>query len=41
MYMHSLHDIVVQAGIVYLSFTASVGDITWSDSQGVDGVLCV
>ena len=38
--MHSRHDIILQAGIVYLSFKTTVDDIEWSNSRRVDYVLC-
>ena len=37
--MHSSHDIILQAGIVYTSFKTTVGDIEWSNSRRVDCVL--
>ncbi len=38
--MHSSHDIILQAGIDYLSFIMAVDDTDWSDSRRVDSILC-
>ncbi len=35
-WMHSAHDIILQAGIVYLSFKTTVDDIEWSYCRRVD-----
>ena len=33
--MHLPHDVILQSGIVYLSFKTTVDDIEWSDSRRV------
>ncbi len=37
--MHSSHDIILQAGTVYLQIKTVVDDIDWSDSRRVDSAL--
>ncbi len=38
--MHSLHDIMLEADIVYPSFQSIANNIEWSDSRRVDRGLC-